>query len=81
MSDTCTNTLKDEIKNELNKLNKFFLYYHPKDDNIGLYTGISGLCLLMCQNYLATKNELFFNKLNEYLDYTINFIEEGKEVN
>jgi len=69
-----------KIRKELEKINSFFINDIVVNDNIGLYTGVSGRNVLMCQNYLAKKNDQYFKKINSYIEYSVNAIEAGKDI-
>jgi len=75
------NLLKPSIYSKLEIINNSLLeeIYEDKDQ-IGLYSGLTGIGLLMALNYMATKNEIYFDKLSEVLDRTIDYIQLSEEL-
>lgn len=74
--------LSNKIEFELNKICEL-LINEPvnSDEGIGLYSGIAGKCLLMAENYIYTQNEVYFQKLNQLLSFSIDYISNGGNIN
>lgn len=71
--------LYSETKNELDRLNGFYLQDEALN-SIGLYTGIAGQCLLMAQNYLISKDPVFLERCYSHLDLLCKHIESDKDI-
>lgn len=61
------NKLKDQVEAELSRLNQYYLEKDDTLDNIGLYMGMSGSCLLLSLNYLTSGDEIYYEKLDSLL--------------
>lgn len=62
----------------LKRLGQFYLDRQTYIGNIGLYTGDSGVLLLLTQYYLWSRDERYLGKLHEYLAQIERMISEGK---
>ncbi|WP_367866700.1 lanthionine synthetase C family protein [Pedobacter sp. WC2423] len=71
------NKLKNQVEAELSRLNQYFLETDDTENNIGLYMGMSGSCLLLSLNYLTSGNEIYYEKLGSLLNKINDFINEN----
>ncbi len=71
---TTQNQFNQSVFEEATKISEYFLSKEDKLDNIGIYTGSSGECLLMYLNYKISQNPLFYDKLNEILNESLEFV-------
>lgn len=69
--------LERVVGNKLSVIGEYFLSKQSKIEDVGLYSGDSGVALFLAHYYLWSNDSRYLNKLNEYLDYLGNLIEKG----
>lgn len=68
------------IERKLNVIGEYFLNKKERINYIGLYTGDSGVTLLLSQFYMWTGDRRYLDKMNEYLDHLTELIDRGEEI-
>ncbi|MBE5321150.1 hypothetical protein IM793_18450 [Pedobacter sp. MR2016-19] len=75
--------LLDMVRRELQELNKYLLTDSPPSakEGIGLYNGLSGLCLYLYQNYKISNDEEILVQLYSHLDRLLDNIDRREYIN
>ena len=68
------------IERKLTVIGEYFLNKTERINYIGLYTGDSGVALLLSRFYLRTGDRRYLDKMNEYLDHLTDLIDKGDEI-
>lgn len=68
------------IERKLSIIGEYFLNKKERINYIGLYTGDSGVALLLSHFYLRTGDQRYLDKMNEYLDHIGALIEKGEDI-
>lgn len=68
------------LHKELTGLNDYLVNDDSTYPRIGIYNGLSGLCLYLFQRYRANKDEEILKELYRQLDRLINCLEEREKI-
>lgn len=72
--------LPDMIERKLTTIGEYFLKKQGRINYIGLYTGDSGVALLLARFYMRTGDQRYLDKMNEYLDHIAGLIDKGEDI-
>src|ERR1700712_2438084 len=69
-----SDNLYTSINIELDKMNFWFIN-QPEIPDISLHSGLCGRALLMCMNFRNSSLPEYHERINDYLDFIVNYLE------
>ncbi len=69
--------LRDRIDAEVRRITEYYINDDKPISQVGLYSGIAGVCLFLSQAYKYYDDERIFHKINNHLDHSIELISKG----
>jgi hypothetical protein len=70
--------IERDVRRKLIRINKYLAATQNNERSIGIHTGLSGECLMVCLNYLAFESAESETRIYEILDLLNRKIETGK---